>query len=184
MAAISSFLLIATVALRVRSYWIAEGVDQFQHWTTATGDEIIRRGFWYGRGRVAIYWGSGHSPPATGWRGWIASISQEQPYLKYRKFSPTSNYPLLSPEKTVIHALGFDYYESPLVGTGNSRGVKRVVTIPFYALTATLILPLLWARRCRQRLLRLRGFCNCCGYDLRATPDRCPECGTIPPKKI
>jgi hypothetical protein len=33
----------------------------------------------------------------------------------------------------------------------------------------------------RQAKRRKLGLCLNCGYDLRASPERCPECGMIPP---
>ena len=47
------------------------------------------------------------------------------------------------------------------------------------ALALTLVLPAIWIRQfLKHRKASRSGRCSECGYDLRATPDRCPECGT------
>jgi len=53
------------------------------------------------------------------------------------------------------------------------------VFVPYWlAIVASVALVLL--RRLARRTVPRAGLCPRCGYDLRATPDRCPECGTIP----
>ena len=60
------------------------------------------------------------------------------------------------------------------------NGPTIMLFLPIWLLTAGALAPGLfvawriWARRWRRR----RGHCAKCGYDLRASSDRCPECGT------
>jgi hypothetical protein len=58
------------------------------------------------------------------------------------------------------------------------------IRLPYWLLIVLFsILPIVWlGRRLRERrrIRRLRRHqCASCGYDLRATPGRCPECGTV-----
>jgi hypothetical protein len=51
---------------------------------------------------------------------------------------------------------------------------------PHWALLPPLAIPTVVAvvLAVRRRRRRSAGLCLTCGYDLRASPDRCPECGT------
>jgi hypothetical protein len=57
------------------------------------------------------------------------------------------------------------------------------LSVPFwFLLLLTCALPAAWLfRRVRHRPRGNGLVCPTCGYDLRATPGRCPECGTVAP---
>jgi hypothetical protein len=56
---------------------------------------------------------------------------------------------------------------------------SREICVPLWIFALPLVipwLPALW----RGKRERGGQYCPQCGYDLRATPERCPECGRIP----
>jgi hypothetical protein len=83
--------------------------------------------------------------------------------------------------------LGFGYDHDTYFevnGTPSMVAMGRyvMVGIPLWAAGLTWAAPIPFAaiirRRRRVRSRMKRGLCPTCGYDLRATPERCPECGT------
>jgi hypothetical protein len=57
-------------------------------------------------------------------------------------------------------------------------GMPSVISIPALMALPTIWCVVLW-RASRGERRKRRGECTSCGYDLRASPHHCPECGAL-----
>lgn len=104
------------------------------------------------------------------WNRWMQDSLFER--LGYERY--LSSGPVLT-----IRLPGFVYIEQDTAGSQFSFvQMRRIALVWMLAFVVSIwVLGSIWRRR-RRELRRMRGRCIRCGYDLRATPDRCPECGT------
>ena len=114
--------------------------------------------------------------------------------------SDVVNLPSLAAHGRIYRFAGFEYHcgeESHYVDLGaiglrsfvhEYHAANRVV-VPYWAviaITATIVLLGIrsWRAEIRTKARSAAGECVHCGYDLRATPGRCPECGAPVTQKV
>jgi hypothetical protein len=119
----------------------------------------------YGKLRTEKYWpeAEGHSEyqQGTGGRIWVTHGIPGIRWFDDREQS--RQFDLREPVFTFVH-----------------RGIEvsyAVITFLFALLPASWVTVRIRNRKCPP------NTCLRCGYDLRATPDRCPECGAVPTTK-
>jgi hypothetical protein len=172
-SALSLLLCAAACVLWVRSYWLADLVTSRRldgGWSVQSA-----------RGRVTL--GVERSDRS----GWPA----EWYGVKYIRAKDPSVY------DTGVAGLGalnvdagdtFELWERWGLGWGKWQGrgngpMIAMAIVPLWCVAAvTAVLPLGWTTlgwrsRVRARRRQRTGLCAGCGYDLRASPKRCPECG-------
>ena len=176
LTALSLLLCVAAVGLWVRSYWRYDSV--------AVVDNTVER-----QGDHGVLW---RSYAASSGRGMLRlmvedheiRIRSDEPWpaprqaWELRRFAGN-----LAPRLDLTHGRGWLGISSGSgfgMGSGGSSH-ERYLTVPHWAVAfaaAVLAAPLVQRGRTRRVRQRHRaGSCPTCGYDLRATPGRCPECG-------
>ena len=188
---LSLLLVIATTTLWIRSHHIFDHCDQ------------VRSSYTPFPGRPSVFHATQSASVLVSGDGYFGLIqtSRDVPSTRlsnpqfqsgtywFREPHPYLDIPINpATEKEVHQWLGFGYYNSAspldiLDGRTHFR-VWAPYWFPTLLFTIAPAFRLVSYLRYRRRLRRRSALlCEFCGYDLRATPDRCPECGAIPVPK-
>jgi hypothetical protein len=182
-AAASTLLLIATAALWVASYFSSGYLTLFR------GEKrIILVGS--GGGVFVLRHNAIVTPPSATLRHDIVLAPKETPFALPVEAGPRGQLgyvvvgPLtfrfcwfVRPQFTPVRMTLMDVNGRAVT----VRARMDQVDISYWMIVAMLLIaPACWLLRVRNTGLEATRACSVCGYDLRATPLRCPECGTVP----
>jgi hypothetical protein len=152
---VSLVLFVTTLALWFRGFWALDDLKYRQ-----PNLELVLAS---ARGSIGLRTLT-PSIPQTTW----------SPHLGLEATPPQ---PLLPDGHPGWRPLGFGYMHY----IDTFADVRRFVVPCWFVAILTLLLPATWMlTRLTGRRRSSQNLCPNCGYDLRATPDRCPECGAIP----
>ncbi|HEY7091079.1 MAG TPA: hypothetical protein VH518_23480, partial [Tepidisphaeraceae bacterium] len=154
LSAVSLLLCVATVGLWVRSYWVSYALERSEVGGRAATTIVYSQS-----GSLGIYHQSFKGPQGT--------------------TSPSSRIDLSEWDSSSFSRPtwhGFWFERSEVLTASLSRRSVLAIAIPHWLVSLSFaILPSCWLLLQRKRrLLRTAGRCKTCGYDLRATPERCP----------
>ncbi len=154
-----------------RERWLGSGAVGEPEWQTEEFSYHFRSGY----GLISFWWTERDHP------GRVGEMMSTNYINTRRLFLDTG---IIGFDTGIM---GFEYNAAPAgqpvpISPGKLWRGHGVATVPYWFLVLiTLIPPLLWMRvALRRRARTARHQCQRCGYDLRATPDRCPECGAVP----
>ena len=167
-AAVSMALLAVTLALWARSYW---------HYDFAEYSEL-------GRLSVAAHSGVGvillelqRTQVESSWiERWLGDAEEENGWSFGTTRVQTLRRPFWIDDSTFWGQLGLQLWHE-------SRGAQyawlRLSSPHWLVCLLAAVLPVVRFRRVIRSARRSsQGLCPACGYDIRATPERCPECGS------
>jgi hypothetical protein len=203
LAALSLLMCIAIETLWVRSHWIGDSLNLGTANKAVAGilsvDGTIAVFFTAGtdagifdseRGYTSFkssHYGAENSLVRTAWS--YDGPLQNSPPTVYRLIHAHRRAFDMPMFKTPFSLMGFKY-DVCFLAYPDLTGVpyRYVFIIPSWPFHCVLIaiITILAVRIYRNYIAVFQfrnGLCAHCGYDLRATPDRCPECGAVPTKK-
>jgi hypothetical protein len=156
---VSLLLCVATVVLWVRSYWVNDYVTWGTLRQSPQNCEIW--GLVSNRGLCRVGWQDGNYVITKGFH------YERMPIFTW------------GDRTTLLHRIGFSYVAiDNMQLSGGFHCDYRALLFPYWALAIlAAICPTARFFGAFGPTLAKSG-CPACGYDLRATPDRCPECGT------
>jgi hypothetical protein len=176
-AAVSLVLCVATVALWARSYCAADGREVTLKVTDAQNASVTRRSVILSSFRGSMdgtylwFMGPKVSRAGAGRRiDWSVDAWTNQPQDVIPVHDPAERWRA----SAYRSLMGFGYSQG---GRHGERSLSFFVPHWALAALAASVPSLWWLGRRRRRISQRDGLCPTCGYDLRATPDRCPECG-------